>query len=525
MNKSIYILLLLVLGVLGAWGKSVAPQQYGYKGPLKITPVRLEQLGDSLYVAICFDLDSIKVRSRRSIDLMPMLVAPPKKRTLPWISVQGRLNHLGFERKQALMGKKARAAYRQDAPYWVVEGFPTRQGASKKMLYTQTLPFKAWMVNARLDIRADLNGCGNTPQTILFHTQQGVALEPIEAPYVVQPVVSYVQPQAEPIKRREARAEAFLDFAVGKVDIRANYMNNPRELQKITDLLSELFSDSTIQIRSINVEGWASPEGSYAGNRRLSENRARALVGYLSPQFRAAKGVYRVSYGGENWQGLRKAVEGLEEFPYKGAVEELLIEPIESVDALQSAAYKRQITALGGGAPYQYLLRTVYPSLRKAICTIDYVIRGFEVDLARRVIKTKPQNLSLNELFLVANTYPKGSAEFIEVFDIAVRLYPDDPTANLNAASAALERGNVALASTYLARVDGRLTGPELDNAQGVLALLQGEYPTAERYLRLAAEGGSVAAVANLEQLTKKQESVERIEIQQRRLIPSHDDQ
>ena len=33
-------------------------------------------------------------------------------------------------------------------------------------------------------------------------------------------------------------------------------------------------------------------------------------------------------------------------------------------------------------------------------------------------------------MFLVANSYDKGSDQFKEVFDIAVRLYPTDPSLN-----------------------------------------------------------------------------------------------
>ena len=37
-------------------------------------------------------------------------------------------------------------------------------------------------------------------------------------------------------------------------------------------------------------------------------------------------------------------------------------------------------------------------------------------------------------MFLVANSYDKGSDQF-KVFDIAVRLYPTDPIAQLNTAA------------------------------------------------------------------------------------------
>lgn len=521
MKRRIYHILFLVLFSVGVSASS-STKGYGYKGAIKLTPERLEQVGDSLYVAILFDLDHLKVRERRAVKWVPQLVGSKKKQELPSILIQGRLDHLNTERRLELMGRKARAAYAQTAPLQVVKGFG--KGVSKQTIrYEQTLPFRSWMVDARLDIEAYLIGCGSAPKVVQFHTLNNVSLEPPIAPYQIVPVLSYVQPQAEAIKRRELVAEAFLDFVVNKTDIRPDYMNNPRELKKITDLLRELYSDSTISIRSINVVGYASPEGSYAGNRRLSEGRAQALVGYLSYQFSAPRGVYRVSYGGENWQGLKQAVDSLAWFEYRTQVLDLLTPLYPDVDAQQSTRYKRQIAGLGRGEPYRYLLKEVYPSLRKAICKIDFVIRGFEVDLARRVIKTKPQNLSLNEMFLVANTYPSGSDEFVEVFDIAVRLYPNDPIANLNAASAALERGDVGVAERYLGQIKGAISAPDLDNARGVLAMLQGDYERAEILFQAAASAGLVAAQANLDELAKKRENIELIKQQQERWTRSDD--
>ena len=67
-------------------------------------------------------------------------------------------------------------------------------------------------------------------------------------------------------------------------------------------------------------------------------------------------------------------------------------------------------------------------------------IANFKVDEGKEIIKTQPQYLSLNEMYLVANSYPKGGDDFIKVFDIAVRMYPDDEVANLNAAAVALSK-------------------------------------------------------------------------------------
>ncbi len=85
-----------------------------------------------------------------------------------------------------------------------------------------------------------------------------------------------------------------------------------------------------------------------------------------------------------------------------------------------------------------------------AICKVNYEVRDFSVEEAKEIIKTRPQNLSLNEMFLVANTYPTGS-EFIDVFETAVRMYPQSEIANINAATAALSRNELVSAERYWA--------------------------------------------------------------------------
>ena len=67
-------------------------------------------------------------------------------------------------------------------------------------------------------------------------------------------------------------------------------------------------------------------------------------------------------------------------------------------------------------------------------------------------MKTKPQLLSLNELFMVAQTYEVGSKDFNEVMELAVRMYPTDETANLSAAAIRRNGGDAEAAKPYLDR-------------------------------------------------------------------------
>ena len=134
------------------------------------------------------------------------------------------------------------------------------------------------------------------------------------------------------------------------------------------------------------------------------------------------------------------------------------------------------------------------------------------MDEAKEVIKRRPQNLSLNEMFLVANTYPKGSQEFIDVFETAVRMYPDSEIANMNAATAALSRNDLISAERYLKKVKSKEYLSEYYNAMGILTLLKGDYELAEEYLNKARELGLDVATDNLEELAKKKANMNEIE-------------
>ena len=133
---------------------------------------------------------------------------------------------------------------------------------------------------------------------------------------------------------------------------------------------------------------------------------------------------------------------------------------------------------------------------------IHYTVRPYNVEEAKALLKTRPQLLSLEEMYLVAQTYEGGSDEFNEVFDIAVRMYPEDPIANINAAAMELKRGNVDQAVRYLERSDKASAAAQ--NNQGVYHLLKGDLNQAEACFNKAKSLGSAQADGNLTEVSKK---------------------
>ena len=113
-------------------------------------------------------------------------------------------------------------------------------------------------------------------------------------------------------------------------------------------------------------------------------------------------------------------------------------------------------------------------------------------------MKHTPEKMSLNQMFRVAKLYPEGSDDFNRAISTALRFFPEDPTANLNAAAASLKNGDLEKAAELLKKAGD---SPEADNARGILATWNGEMEDAARLFKHA--GTLPEAAKNLEMLGK----------------------
>lgn len=474
------------------------------QGSVTVQVNELAQRGDSLYVDMAVTTEGRNVPSRMSADFTPVLVSGERSLALPAVSLMGRNSYRNHRRALALMSAKERGAYEKSAPYYVV---PDYQGDSR-MDYRLALPYEAWMSSAKLTLQRIDCGCGKSSVTDVRLLAGKVSLEEVIVieRYRIEPHLAYIRPEAEAVKSRAEQGESFLDFAVGKTSVNPEFGRNAAELEKIRRMIDLVQDDKDLTIKRIVIVGYASPEGSLAMNERLSEGRAKALRDYLQSRYPAIPGsLYSIRFGGENWDDLVEAVQ-TSDMPDKQAV----LDIIDRYSIIGGREAK--LMALKGGTPWRYMLREMFPSLRKVTVTVDYDVRNFDAEEAKAVVKTRPQNLSLNELYLVANTYEPGSEDFNSLFETAVRLYPESVTATVNAAVAALERRDFVGAERYLRSVKSPDRIPECDNAWGLLLMLRDQdYDRAAPYFEAARAAGLKAAQQNLDEIDRLRRNLDEI--------------
>lgn len=497
-SNILYSLAILSLLSVGSYGQT--GEQKKYVGQIDVDMHELAQRGDSLYVSMTVDLYGLSVANRESMDFTPVLSAGDRRLSLPAVSIKGNNEYRAYKRSLAVMSDKEREKYISNSIYGV---YKAGQSERKRIEYRKVLVYENWMENSWLDMRQDISGCRDVARMVeMRRLADNVSVEKVilVESYEPTPYVAFVTPIKKGTTRWYEEVRANLDFKAGTSNIYPEYGENPMELAKIRQMIEGIKSDLNVTVANIEIVGYASPEGNSFNNRILSEKRAIELGKYLAQRYEFPKEVYSMYYGGHNWAGLKEIVE-LSEMADKDKILEIIRSEPESE---REAKLKR----LSRGETYKILREDIYPKLRVADCKVIYDVEMIGVEEARRIMQTRPQDLSLNDIFMIANSYDQYSPEFADVFETAVRMYPDDVTAIFNAAASALARKDLASAQKYLEKAGALADTPEYKNNYGVFYMLKGQYNDAQQYLRQALEGGMEVAAQNLEEVEKKRENV-----------------
>lgn len=473
MKKIFFYILLALLVALPVGAQKL------YNDALNLSDVSLWQQGDSLYVGMKIDMKNLNISPQRSLTLTPLLTDGEHNVALENIIINGHRRQKAYLRGLAMQ---------RELPDGIVVPYEKRG----VLEYAEVIPYKPWMANAAFNLIENLCGCGNANEMIAQELITNDVSTEAKRLATMMPVVAYIQPAVEVVKMRSEQYEAHLDFPVNKFVIQPDFMNNRQELVNIHSMFNKVQDDRNLTVTQVSIEGFASPEGPLKFNEQLSQKRADALKNYLAIHEKIPANLYKVTFGGENWDGLVKALEAS-----SMKDKDIFLSIIKNTS--DDARRKQEIMRVGGGVPYRTMLKEIYPGLRKVNCKIDYSVVNFDVEQGRIIIKTNPKYLSLNEMYQVANSYPKGSDDFINVFDIAVRLYPEDAVANLNAAAVSLSRKDLRSAMKFMEKAN-RQTSEYINNV-GVYNFLNGNVEQAMQDFSQAAQMGNEVAQNNLLQL------------------------
>lgn len=457
--------------------------QNSYPGQFRFNDLQIVRQESMLILHLTLDMSSVELTSQLMVELTPVLRHTDNSIShafAPFIIV-GKARNKALNRELDLHN----FSYKVEPQQYFIR----RNKQKQSFPVVLNIPYAEWMRDAELIFTEKISGCANCDLGEKVYTIADRILPPLFKPSYE---LLYVKPEAEPVKERSETYTAHLNYRVGRYELLRDFEDNALVLDKVDQIIGEVRNDDNLTLQTLTVTGYASPEGDYNSNLELSKNRAYSFISYLEKSHGLSPSMMKTDWKGEDWNGLGKVISS-SSLKDKDAIMRIINEQSDITKRKQS------LRSLSNGETYRILLKEYYPPLRRNEYTIAYVARPFNLEEAKLIVKSKPQYLSLNEMFLVANTYPKGSAEFNEVFDIAARLFPNDPIANLNAAAQEIEMGALDKAINRLNKIDC----PEALNNLGVAFAKKGEYVQSTDCFEKAAKQGNTTAQSNLEQLNK----------------------
>ncbi len=476
MKRTILIFILAALLGMGNLSETAAQTTEYITPGVSIGNFKMNREGKYLTVEMELDLNSLDVDANRAVLLTPRLVNGTDSLDLPSVGIYGRRRYYYYVRNGigSISGENETVYRAADKP--------------NSVAYDNITEYKEWMDGATLKFHRSDWGCCHG----ILAEYEGILGRHHEAFF---PELIFVQPKAEIMKSRSLSGSAYIDFPVDQTVIYPDYRRNTAELGKIQATIDSVRNDKDVTITQVWLKGFASPESPYKHNTELAIGRTAALKRHIEQLYHFADSIIRTDYEPEDWAGLRRHVEQ-SNIDHRGEILALIDSDMEP-DA-KEAEIKRTYPE-----EYRFMLQHFYPALRHTDYRIDYNIRTFnEAEEIKRIMAEQPQKLSQDEFYLVAQEYEPGTAEFTDVFETAVRMYPDDKVANLNAANAAIRRDDFATARRYL---DKAGDSAEAVYARGALAVREGDYETARRHLGKAKEMGLEKAALTLDELNDRQ--------------------
>ena len=438
---------------------------------IAVDKYKVTQTPEKTLLTMDFVLDQMKVKSARYRAFTPILRAKDgtQQQRLKSLLVTGRVQDIIFERDGI-------------DPLYVDNCQLVRRDKNEpqRVSYTDVVDAQPWHKGAEVWLECDLCGCGDTlksEQALLGRLKS-------------DPVYHFVAAVPPPVtKEYNLHGTAFINFVVDRWEMKPDYMDNYRELRKITDTLDVMTKDPNIFVKQIKIHGWASPESPYEHNRMLATNRAQSLTDYVRRTYNLPTSVFAEPEATpENWIGLREAVVdmSLDILPHRDYILDMIDD--DSLDP-DRKEWKIKTTY---PQEYQYLLRNVYPHLRRSDYEITFEYKAFTLEEAKEIYKTKPYQLSVREIWDVANTFEPGSDDYNRAIQTAVNLYPENAPAAINLANIALRQDDLLKAETLLERAGD---SAEAHNARAILYMKQGRWAEAEAALQAAEQLGMDVSV------------------------------
>ena len=271
------------------------------------------------------------------------------------------------------------------------------------------------------------------------------------------------------------KMEAQVKFLVNQANLRKSELAS-NSVKDFVEMLRKINREhESLNLKNVEVLGYASPEGNFAVNDRLANQRQSVSEEFVKGQMKQARvsGDVTSHYTAEDWDGFQKlvAASNIQDKDVILRVLSMYQDPEQR---------EQQIRNMSEG--FRELADGILPELRRARMIINYETVGRSDEQLKQQYAADPTKLSLDELLYTATLY-ENPAESEDVYKKTAELFPNDYRAKNNIGVMEMIRGNELNALDNFQEAMDKGKQPEAYANMAMMALQHGGLDTAEEYL------------------------------------------
>ena len=275
----------------------------------------------------------------------------------------------------------------------------------------------------------------------------------------------------------EQKQEANIKFLINQANLRASELNTVsiRDLGKILREIND--NAETRALQNIEVSAYASPDGKYAINEKLAQQRQDVSANYLKGELQKIEMSADVDtkFTAEDWDGFQELISksNLQDRDVILRVLSMYKDPEEREEQIRNMS-----------EVFVDIKESILPELRRARLIVNYEIIGRSDDQIVAQYGKDPSKLSVEELVYGANKLVKDEETRRQWNETLGRMFPSDYRSYNNMAQVAITNGQTELAQTYLKQAASiNRNAPEVNTNLALLAIKDGDMAAAESYL------------------------------------------
>jgi len=340
-----------------------------------VSPSPLEMHGDSVKIQVTVKVPEKGIRKKIVAELSPMygdLALDPIR----------------------LNGEKIEAGEKT---------IPFKPGGT--VTYNQFVAYAPTMENAELTISGKVykGAVGGKEITKAALPSTKIADATIITPLLVNKDYKVIGEDFEFERVKEYSTSAIVNFDKAKSNVKAIELKDT-DIVALKEWLIASTSNPKIKIKSISINGFASPEGETSKNDSLSSDRVKAARSALEKLVTVKKetlvDLSSVNYSlkglGEDYEGFKTALRASEEISKED--QDLLIRIVEMNNDPETR--EKEIRNLAKA--FKNLEKFIFPMLRRSEIVVTYDLEGFSDEELKTIAVSNPDSLKADELMQAA---------------------------------------------------------------------------------------------------------------------------